>query len=38
MATDAGNDMWYDMNGRILQGKPTAKGIYIYKDKKIIIK
>ncbi|MBR2228918.1 MAG: right-handed parallel beta-helix repeat-containing protein [Prevotella sp.] len=27
---------WYDLSGRKLQGKPTAKGIYIYKGKKVI--
>lgn len=34
--TESGN--WYDQNGRQLSGKPTAKGIYIYKGKKQIIK
>ena len=29
---------WYDLNGRQLSGKPTAKGIYIYKGKKLIVK
>ena len=34
--TESGN--WYDLKGRQLSGKPTAKGIYIYKGKKQIIK
>ena len=38
MATDTRNDTWYDLSGRRLQDKPTAKGIYIYKGKKHIIK
>ena len=29
------NDSWYTLDGRKLQGKPTQKGIYIYKGKKI---
>ena len=33
-----GNDAWYDMNGRLLSRRPTAKGIYISKGKKQIIK
>ncbi|MBR2090198.1 MAG: InlB B-repeat-containing protein [Fibrobacter sp.] len=30
-------DGWYDMKGRKLKGKPTAKGIYYYNGKKIRI-
>ena len=33
----SGNDGWYDLNGRLLQGKPTKKGIYIHKGRKISI-
>ena len=29
---------WYDLNGRRLDGKPTQKGIYINKGKKVAIK
>ena len=29
---------WYDLSGRKLSGKPTQKGVYIYKGKKQIIK
>ena len=29
---------WYDLNGRRLQGKPTAKGLYIRHGKKVIVK
>ena len=31
-------DVWYDLNGRKLDGKPTQKGVYIYKGKKVVIK
>ena len=29
--------VWYDLNGRKLYGKPTAKGIYILNGKKMVI-
>ena len=29
---------WYDLSGRKLSGKPTAKGLYIHNGKKRIIK
>ena len=29
---------WYSIDGRKLNGKPTAKGIYIIKGKKVVIK
>ena len=29
---------WYDLNGRRLNGKPTAKGLYIINGKKTVIK
>ena len=29
---------YYSIEGRRLQGKPTAKGVYIYKGKKVVIK
>ena len=29
---------WYDLQGRLLQGTPTAKGIYIHNGKKVILK
>ena len=32
------NDSWYDLSGRRLNGKPTAKGVYINGGKKYIIK
>lgn len=31
-------DVWYDLNGRKLDGKPTQKGVYINKDRKVVIK
>ena len=32
------SDAWYDMSGRKLSGKPTAKGLYIHGGKKVSIK
>lgn len=32
------DNCWYDLQGRKLSGRPTQKGIYIYKGKKQIIK
>ena len=29
---------WYDLNGRRLSGKPTAKGLYIVNGRKVVIK
>ena len=31
-------DAWYDLQGRRVSGKPTAKGIYINNGKKVVIK
>ncbi len=31
-------DVWYDLNGRKLDGKPTQKGVYINKSRKVVIK
>jgi hypothetical protein len=33
-----GSNMWYTLDGRKLQGKPTQRGIYINNGKKTIIK
>ena len=35
--TNSAGAGWYDLSGRKLQGKPTAKGIYIYNGKKRVI-
>jgi hypothetical protein len=32
------NDDWYSLDGRKLDGKPTARGIYINNGKKVVIK
>lgn len=32
---NVGNEEWYDLQGRKLQGEPTKQGIYIYKGKKV---
>ena len=34
----AGGDGWYDLNGRRINGQPTAKGVYIQNGKKVVIK
>ena len=34
----AERDGWYDMNGRKLDGKPSARGIYINNGNKVIVK
>ena len=31
-------DNWFDMKGRKLNGKPTTKGIYYYKGKRVMVK
>ena len=35
---DVGDDVWYTLDGRRLNGKPTRKGMYIANGKKIIIR
>ena len=37
-ALSEGEGVWYDLNGRKLQGMPTTKGIYILNGKKTVIK
>ena len=37
-AKEVKDDAWYDMSGRRLDGKPTAKGFYINNGKKVVIK
>ena len=32
------SDVWYDMQGQKLQGKPTTKGVYIVNGTKVVIK
>lgn len=32
------DNAWYDLSGRKLSGKPTTKGLYINKGKKVVIK
>ena len=32
------NDIWYDLNGRKLDGKPTKKGLYIHNGRKEVVK
>ena len=31
-------DVWYTLNGRKLQNRPTQKGIYIHNDQKVVIR
>ena len=28
---------WFDLNGRRLSGKPTARGIYIHNGRKVVV-
>ena len=37
VTTDSANDVWYDLSGRRLQGKPTKSGVYINNGKKVVI-
>jgi hypothetical protein len=32
------SDVWYTLDGRALDGKPTEKGIYLYNGRKVVIK
>ena len=32
------SEVWYDMQGRKLDGKPTKKGVYIVNGKKVVVK
>ena len=34
----ADKDVWYDMNGRKLQDKPTVKGMYLMNGRKVVVK
>lgn len=34
----ATSDVWHTLDGRRVNGKPTAKGLYIYKGKKLVVK
>lgn len=36
--TSDGNASWFTLDGRKLDSRPTTKGIYIYKGKKVVIK
>ena len=33
-----GTERWYDLNGRIINGAPSKKGVYIRQGKKIVIR
>jgi hypothetical protein len=35
--SDSEADVWYDLNGRKLQGRPAHRGIYISQGKKVIV-
>jgi hypothetical protein len=35
---DMENGSWYTVDGRKLQGKPTAKGLYIINGRKVVVK
>ena len=38
MINDKGRDGWYTLDGRRLDGKPAEKGVYLWNDKKVIVK
>ena len=38
MKSDEAEKVYYDLNGRQLQGKPTKKGLYIVNGRKVIVK
>ena len=33
-----GSDAWYTLDGRKLDGQPTASGVYIHQGKKVVVK
>lgn len=35
--SDSGSNVWYDLNGRTLQGKPENRGVYINQGKKVTV-
>ena len=35
---DGGNEKWYTLDGKLLQGKPTQKGVYIVNGRVVVIK
>lgn len=37
-ATATNNESWYTLDGRLLQSKPSTKGIYVNNGRKIVIK
>ena len=36
--TDSTDSVWYDLNGRKLDSKPTKKGLYIKNGRKVVVK
>ena len=32
------SDVWFDLSGRKLNGKPVKKGVYVQNGKKVVIK
>ena len=35
---DQGADRWFDLQGRLLKGKPTVKGTYYHNGKAVVVK
>jgi hypothetical protein len=35
--SDSEANVWYDLNGRILQGRPEHSGVYINQGKKVVV-
>ena len=38
LTIDNASDAWYSLDGRKLQGKPSVKGVYVNKGRKVVIK
>lgn len=36
--TKSYDDGWYTLNGTLLQGKPTVKGVYVHDGKKVVVR
>ena len=36
--SEESDDAWYDLSGRLLNSRPSAKGLYIYNGKKYVIR
>ena len=37
-AVEQGEGRWFDLQGRLLKGKPTVKGTYYHNGKAVVVK